>query len=86
MLEDVLRGGLGAFDMCTAEGGGGIVASVKGGGVSEHVELLSRLLLDCCKFKFKLVGSGFIGCIGLEVMLDLPPFKIPLSCLGPLET
>ena len=47
MLEEVLRGGLGAFDMwIAADDGTGKVASVKGGGVeSEHAELLSRLLL-----------------------------------------
>ena len=94
MLEEVLSGGFGAFDMWTAEGGGGgIVASVKGGGVSEHVELLSWLfcLVECCWCnaigwsKLKLAESAGTT-IGLEVMLDLPPFRIPLSCLGPLET
>ena len=37
-------------------------------------------IVDCCRFAWS------AGAIGLDVMLDLPPFKIPLSCLGPLET
>ena len=47
--------------------------------MSEHPELLSRLLP-------LLLFDGSAGTSGLEVMLDLPPFKIPLSCLGPLDT
>ena len=57
MLEEVLIGGLGAFDMWTdvaeADDGTGNVASVKGGGVeSEHAELLSRLLLLLLDLRF----------------------------------